>query len=148
MLPTIFSYNSTAHVRIIGSISPAAQWDFSNFFFKAPNASTDYSDPFTFVKDGRDDLGAKITWTASNFLTLRAGYKYINDTSDGLITQNYNFLTTGQYSQFVNHYAGFNVVSQDAYAFADVKFMTGPVSHKVTTGAWFNSDSALVPTDE
>jgi iron complex outermembrane receptor protein len=127
--------------------TPTAGFAFTNFIFGAPDASNDNLQPFSFMRDSRNDAGIRLTWNANQYLTLRTGAKYVQNQESSLFILNELFSPAGGYSQFVNHQVNFDVETVDGFAYGDLKFATGPVTHKITAGVGANSYYASQPLD-
>ena len=89
-----------------------------------------------------DRLGANIHWDISEHFTFRAAY--LDEKVERYAALSFNTVNgDGTYTQktSTNEYAPHNMHTESLYAYLDIDFMTGSISHKVTTGVRYSDDT-------
>lgn len=126
---------------------PAAAWNLTGLNIAAPDASRDWSEPFTRASFSDNNAGVRLQWSPNNTISVRAAYKYMWNRVDTEGAQNLAISKTGAYSQFVNKLSDNVDSNQAAYLLGDIKFDTSFIRHKVTFGVFGNQDYGSVPLD-
>jgi iron complex outermembrane receptor protein len=109
-------------------------------FTRIPDPHKLWSQPWTNVDDKSDRAQVSFTSHANDAVTVRAAYSF-QTTTLGTNLRGFNFWddNLGNYDQFLTKAQASRYDVHSGYAFADVRFDTGPVEHKLTFGAYGNS---------
>lgn len=126
---------------------PSTLWALTGLNIPAPDASKNWSEPFSYAQFNDTNAGLRLKWDINDDLSFRAGYKYRYNSSRDVGVQNLAISPNGSYSQFVNKLADQISSDQAAYALFDASLMTGSIKHKITAGVFGNKDYGSVPLD-
>lgn len=122
-------------------------WSFVGLHTVTPDDSKDWGQKYSHYDNETYRGGAKLTWDISNWLSFRSGFNYFQLNSNQFVGIINLVQTNGTYNQEIYEVAPYKVWNTGEYALADIKFTTGPLSHKVTLG--FSGDYVTEddPTD-
>jgi iron complex outermembrane receptor protein len=118
-------------------------WFFGNYVYKAPDASKDWGQPWSFARWETSHEGAEFRYDFTDKLDLRAAYRFMWNRYDYIFVGNEPSNTNnGTYNVFVNHTSNNQETTQDSRILMDYSFKTGPMSHKLTFGfmSWHSSE--------
>lgn len=121
----------------------SANWTTSNngaVYRNVPDADKYWGQPFTFTKTTQIQTGARLLWTVSDDLSIRAGAVRRNTTSDLLAANNAFSASGNSYTISSGQFEYPDILNTGLYGLADIKFRTGPVRHEMTTGFFSNYD--------
>jgi iron complex outermembrane receptor protein len=99
----------------------------------APDASTLYSEPWTFNNLTTNRAGANIKWDLNDNLKVRAAYQYQQDNRTLRNVSN-TLQANGTYNQAPTMWAENLFTNQGYYFYVDDHFQTGSVDNKLTVG--------------
>lgn len=100
----------------------------------APDASKLYGEPWGFTENEQGGGDAKLAWDINDTFTVRAGYLYIQSSSNGISINNTINSNNGTYSQSGIANAAGTLTTKSGYAAVDTNVVTGPIKQKITTG--------------
>lgn len=92
-----------------------------------------WSQKWTFHDTDSERYGAKVRWAPTDSLTLRAAYLEQSDVEEFNLVFN-ALQSTSTYNQSVFERAPRRYEVEGGYAYADLEFKTGSMTHKMTTG--------------
>ncbi|MFT3802320.1 MAG: TonB-dependent receptor [Burkholderiaceae bacterium] len=117
--------------------------------------SVSWSQPWKHLRDVSQRYGTQIRWDASDALTFRAAWRFTKATQDPSTNAQNNIQANGTYTQ--NIFAQFSpgsstnqgsLFNSSGQAFADIRFHTASILHKLTIGAQYQHRWADVPQNE
>lgn len=133
---------STYHMR---ATEPFWDVDPGAAFPAAPDLHRAYGQPFTRTDTTQTQWGARLTWRASEALTVRTGLTQRKSDID-LIAANNLFVTgaPGRYRVQASAWDYPDVKALGGFALVDGKLQTGSVRHKLTAG-WYGDHDERTP---
>lgn len=126
--------------------TPAVWFDVAGVQFPSsvPNTSKLWGEPYGWIDTSANTIGPKMTWQATSWLTIRSAFQYSE--------QDYSELEPLNYLEKNNTYEARLDLSppeqQNTYAgytYADLKFDTGVLQHKLTVGWSGNVTNTYLP---
>lgn len=126
-----------------GMKGSSANWAAANtslVYPDAPDVDAYWGQPFTFTKTTQIQTGARLLWTVSDELTIRAGAVRRDTTSDLLAANNTFSNSVGSYTIGSGQFEYPDIRNTNIYGLADIQFKTGRVQHAMTTGFFTNHD--------
>lgn len=114
-------------------------------FPAAPDLHRSYGQPFTRTDTTQTQWGARVTWRASEALTVRTGLTQRKSDID-LIAANNLFVTgaPGRYRVQASAWDYPDVKALGGFALVDGKLQTGSLRHKITAG-WYGDHDERTP---
>lgn len=92
-----------------------------------------YTPGWTYNQTESDRIGANLSYTIDDAMTLRSGYLYKKDRREFIILYPI-YSPTGWTMYDPGKTAPYDTISQGAYTYLDAAFKTGSVAHKLTLG--------------
>lgn len=103
---------------------------------EAPDPSKLWSAPYTWLDTSSSTFGGRMTWDATDWFTLRSSVRFTRQ--DYEIFDYSNFFLPGpptnSFWPYITRSANQTNESIAAYTYADFKFDTGSIAHKLTAG--------------
>ncbi|MGE4472647.1 MAG: TonB-dependent siderophore receptor [Sulfuricurvum sp.] len=113
--------------------NPSAYWNGITDYSWVPDNDKTYGEPYSYYESAVKMYGSKLTWNATDWLTLRADY--LRRDSKGVSDRVINYLNTdGSWNQFYYNYKPTPSNEDTGKIYLDAKFNTGSISHKTVIG--------------
>ncbi|WP_400766502.1 TonB-dependent receptor [Methylosinus sporium] len=124
----------------------------------APDPSRNWSQKWTYNHTQTTHADTTLTWKIAPFLTSRSGFRFADQKSSFLATENDFVASNGTYDQTVWASDGFQRSTMSGYQYLDAKFDTFGAKHTLTFGAngvsqnfstprnWWTEDTPYYPS--
>ncbi len=111
-----------------------------------PDTSKLWSEPYTYVHTASTSASPRITWNATDWFSLRSSFRFTHTDYGNLSAT--NFLNSdGTYDHYITAEPNQKNYTYAGYAYADFKFNTSFIEHKLTVGTSANQNELFVNVD-
>ena len=114
----------------------SANWQFptSGMQPTPPDPDKMYAQKYAYLNTFTDTWGSKAKWDINDMFTVRAGYRHLEQTFDGLYVNNYLSANGTTYKQTLTEYGPYYSQQDSYYTYLDTKFKTWGIDHTLTAG--------------